>query len=95
MAYITLRGKEKLHCARCDTDVGNGRMFLDIDGHTVYECLCETCDRIEHIPEEEKPYQFTVPEYGDLVLDFIDLGRRMERRESNGNRTDAKSAGRT
>lgn len=61
-------------------------MYLDIDGHTVYECLCETCYKIEHIPEEQ------------VTFDLIELGRLYGKEGGNGNsnRTNpAKSASRT
>jgi hypothetical protein len=82
MAYIKLHGKEKLHCARCDEDVQNQMVHLDIPGQVVMEVLCADCDRIEHSPKEpQDKISFDVVDFGKIIFDLIELGASIGKEE--------------
>ena len=83
MGQINLKGKERLHCARCGEDFGNQVAYLEMfdgKGGVVKEVLCSDCNEVEH---------------SKMVYDLIELGTLIGKEGANGNRTNpAKSASR-
>lgn len=99
MGQINLKGKEKLHCARCDEDFGNQVAYLEMfdgKGGVVKEVLCLDCSKVEHSPQEQSKISMDSIDFGKMVFDLIELGTLIGKEGANGNRTNpAKSASRT